>query len=107
MKNDERLELDVGTPLALRAVVEHWQHRVALRVYYDGVVFRGVSAADALAERFRHEPWEATSIATPLQVVHQLSALLDKAEGELVDVCGVITAVEVRAADRRPVTFLV
>ena len=95
MKGDERLQLVVGKAIALRATTELWQQRVALKVFYDGVTCAGVAEAEALAERFRREPWDAAPIEPQINVV-SLPALLDKAIGERVDVRGVVTRLEVR-----------
>lgn len=95
MKGEERLELDVGTALALRATTELWQERVSLKVFYDGVTCGGVAEAEALAEDFHREPWDATPIEPRMNVV-SLSALLDKTVNERADVCGVITQLEAR-----------
>ena len=96
MKDGERLELAVGMAVALRATTELWQHCVALKAFYDGVTCDGVSEAEALAERFRREPWTATRVEPGLHVVG-FTALLDKAVDERVDVRGVISALEVHA----------
>ena len=82
----------VGMGLALRGKIEHWQHRVALLVYSDGVSCE-VSAADEVAARFRLSPWVTTPVAPQLDVVGLLQ-LFDKAVGDRVAVRGVITAIE-------------
>ena len=51
----------------------------------------GVQEADAIAERFRREPWTATPVEPTLHVLG-LPELLDHSDGERVDVRGVATA---------------
>lgn len=90
-KLEERLELVAGMGLALRATVHVFRQRVALRAFYKGVETSGVPEADAIAERFRREPWTATPVEATLHVLG-LPQLLDHSDGERVDVRGVATA---------------
>ena len=99
MKGEERLELVVGKAVALRATTELLQQRVALKAFYDGVTCGGVAEAEALAEDFRREPWDAAPMEPRMNVV-SLPTLLDKTAGERVDVRGVVTRLEVRHTAR-------
>ena len=99
MKGEERLELVVGKAIALRATTELLQQRVALKAFYDGVTCGGVAEAEALAEDFRREPWDAAPMEPRMNVV-SLPTLLDKTAGERVDVRGVVTRLEVRHTAR-------
>ena len=97
MKGGERLSLATGTALALRAIVEHnFRHEITLKAYFAGVACDGVPEANALAERFRREPWTASPVKAHFNFIDFPKLREQKLETH-VDALGVIHELEVCA----------
>ena len=86
--------LAVGNVVCLHAIVEAWQHQLALKVF-DGGLCCDTPDGDDLCVRYQHERWVPQALPKQWKFV-SLDTLADQAVDARVDVLGVVVALEVR-----------
>ena len=86
--------LAVGNVVCLHAIVEAWQHQLALKVF-DGGFCCDTPDGDDLCVRYQHERWVPQALPKQWKFV-SLDTLADQAVDARVDVLGVVVALEVR-----------
>ena len=94
MKIGEALSLARGQYVALCGTLKLWQNQLSLNVSGTDVMTEGLSEGVALAEQFRRAPWVPTP-ADPHWRFVGFDVLPDQPDGGLVDVIGVLVAIEV------------
>ena len=86
--------LAVGNVVCLHAIVEAWQHQLALKVF-DGGFCCDTPDGDDLCVRYQHERWVPQALPKQWKFA-SLDTLADQAVDARVDVLGVVVALEVR-----------
>ena len=80
--------------MCLHAIVEAWQHQLALKVF-DGGFCCDTPDGDDLCVRYQHERWVPQALPKQWKFA-SLDTLADQAVDARVDVLGVVVALEVR-----------